>query len=154
MIVHMKIGSFTKDIFIETDVSIVMDAISDYTQQHHFHPLIVKIEQATTVPAGILKRYAITDRLFWGPFRFNIRYRADIISITADAVHTEAYQFPGTYISLISTVKSTKGGTLLSESFTLKSPGLFFGYAFRQAEKAHRETLDRLKEYIEKAKPR
>ncbi len=149
----MKIGSFTKDIFIEADAVIVMGAISDYTQLHRFHPLIVKIQQAATAPPGVLKRYAITDRLFWGPLKFNITYRTDIISITANTLHSEAYQFPGTYISLISTVKSVKAGTMLSESFTLKSPRLFFRYAFRLAENAHIETLNRLKEYIEKVKP-
>jgi hypothetical protein len=149
----MKIGSFTKDIFIEADAAIVMGTISDYTQLHHFHPLIVKIQQAATAPPGVLRRYVITDRLLWGPLKFGITYRADIISVTASTVHSEAYQFPGTYISLASTVKSVKGGAMLSESFTLKSPRLFFGYAFRQAETAHTETLNRLKEYIEMVKP-
>jgi hypothetical protein len=145
----MKTGSFEQEVFIEADAAIVMDAISDYSQQQLFHPLIVKVVQATIVPAGILRRYVITDRLCWGPFSVKINYRADILSVTADTVHTEVHQFPGIHILLISTVKRVRNGVALRETFTLKAPNILFNYAFRQAEMAHAETLDRLKGYIE-----
>ncbi len=64
-------------------------------------------------------------------------------------MHTEVHQFPGIYISLISTVERAKNGATLREMFTLKAPDILFNYAFRQAEMAHAETLDRLKRYIE-----
>ena len=150
----MRIGSFKNEIFIRAEVATVMNVVSDYSQQQIFHPLIIKVVQATTIPAGILKRYFITDQLRWGPFKFKIRYRADILSATADTVYAEAYQFPATHISLISEVKPAKDGILLHETFTLKAPKLFFDYAFRQAQISHAETLHRIKEYVEGVEPR
>ena len=96
-----------------------------------------------------MKRYFITDQLQWGPFRFKIKYQADILSITEDTVHTEAYQAPGTYITNLTKVTPEKNGAHLHETITLKAPNLLFGYAFTQAQTAHREMLKRIKDFLE-----
>ena len=149
----MRIRSFENEIFIAADVTAVMRVVSDYSQQQMFHPLIVKVVQATTAPDGILKRYFITDRLRWGPFAVKIVYRTDILSISKDTVHATAYQFPGIAISMISMVTRTNEGVLLRETFTLRAPTLFFEYAFEQAKMAHEEALRRIKNYLEGLKP-
>jgi hypothetical protein len=145
----MKIGTFEHAVTISADVATVMNVVCDYSQQPQFHPLIVRVEQATTAPAGILKRYIITDRLRWGPFAFKIRYRAEILAITGDTVHARAYQFPNIRISVLTQVASTNEGVLLRETFTMQAPTLLFNYAFGQAKMAHALSLQRIRDFVE-----
>jgi len=145
----MKQGTFEKQIFIRSDVATVIGVVANYSQHHKIHPLIMKVERAPDAPAG-LQRFFITDQLEWGPFKFKIKYRADIVSVTADTVHTEAYQFPGTYITNITRVAVVQNGVTLHETITLKAPNLLFGYAFQQAQTAHEEMLKRIKSFIER----
>ena len=145
----MKQGSFEKEISINSDVKTVVDLIADYSQHHKIHPLIEKVERAREEPAGI-RRYFITDNLQWGPFKFKIKYQADIISVSEDTVHTEAYQSPGTYITNVTKISPAQNGVVLHETITIKAPNLLFGYAFRQAQTAHEEMLKRIKSFIER----
>jgi hypothetical protein len=147
----MKQGVFEKEIYIRAEAATVIHVIADYSQHTKIHPLIIKVERAKDEPAGV-KRYFITDSLQWGPFRFKIKYRADIIAVTEDTVHTEAYQSPGTFITNLTKVTPQGNGVLLHETITLKAPGLLFGYAFQQAQSAHAEMLKRIKVFIEKDK--
>ena len=144
----MRQGTFEKQIFIKSDVETVVGVVANYNQHHQIHPLIEKVEQAKEAPAGV-QRFIITDRLQWGPFKFKIKYRADIISVTEDTVHTEAFQSPGTYVTNITKVTPTQSGVSLHETITLKAPDLLFGYAFQQAQTAHEEMLKRIKGFIE-----
>ena len=145
----MKQGSFEREISINSDAKTVVDLIADYSQHHKIHPLIEKVERAREEPAGI-RRYFITDNLQWGPFKFKIKYQADIISVSEDTVHTEAYQSPGTYITNVTKISPAQNGVVLHETITIKAPNLLFGYAFRQAQAAHEEMLKRIKSFIER----
>ena len=145
----MKQGSFEREISINSDAKTVVDLIADYSQHHKIHPLIEKVERAREEPAGI-RRYFITDNLQWGPFKFKIKYQADIISVTEDTVHTEAYQSPGTYITNVTKISPAQNGVVLHETITMKAPNLLFGYAFHQAQAAHEEMLKRIKSFIER----
>lgn len=145
----MKQGTFEKQVFIQAEAKKVMAIVSEFSQHHKVHPLIVNVEFAEA-PAGVLQRYWITDQLKWGPFKFKIKYRADILSITMDTVHTEAYQSPGTYVDNVTTVRPAQDGVILHETVTLKAPDILFGYAFHQAETAHGEMLERIKVFAEK----
>lgn len=145
----MKQGSFEREISINSDVKTVVDLIADYSQHHKIHPLIEKVERAREEPAGI-RRYFITDNLQWGPFKFKIKYQADIISVSEDMVHTEAYQSPGTYITNVTKISPAQNGVVLHETITIKAPNLLFEYAFRQAQTAHEEMLKRIKSFIER----
>lgn len=147
----MKQDTFEKQIHIRSDVKTVLQVVSEFSQHHKIHPLIVKVEQAEA-PEGVLRRYFITDQLQWGPFKFKIKYRADILSLTENEVHTEAYQSPNTFIDNITSVTPAEEGVLLKEKVTLKAPSLLFDYAFKQAEAAHGEMLLRLKKFIEAQK--
>ncbi len=144
----MKQGTFEKQIFIQSDVKTVVGVVANYNQHHKIHPLIVKVEQAQDAPAGV-QRFFITDQLQWGPFKFKIKYRADIISVTQDTVHTEAFQSPDTYVTNVTKVTPAQTGVTLHETITLKAPNLLFGYAFQQAQTAHEEMLKRIKRFIE-----
>ncbi len=144
----MKQGTFEKEIFIQSDAKTVINVIADYSNHHKIHPLIVKVERAKEEPAGV-RRYFITDSLQWGPFKFKIKYQADIISITEDTVHTEAYQSPNTFITNVTKVTPKDDGVILHETITMKSPDMLFGYAFKQAETAHEEMLKRIKKFVE-----
>ena len=149
----MKQGTFEKEIFIQSDVATVIHVIADYSNHHKIHPLILKVERAKEEPAGV-RRYYITDSLQWGPFKSKIKYQADIIAITEDTVHTEAYQSPGTYVTNITKVTPKDNGVRLHETITMKTPDMHFNYAFKQAETAHEEMLKRIKKFVESnAKP-
>ena len=144
----MKQGTFEKQIFIQSDAKTVINVIADYSNHHKIHPLIIKVERAAEQPTGI-RRYFITDSLQWGPFKFKIKYQADIIAVTDDTVHTEAYQSPNTHITNLTRVTSKDEGVLLHETITLKAPAMLFGFAFKQAEAAHEEMLKRIRKFIE-----
>ncbi len=144
----MKQGIFEKEIFIKSDVASVIRVISNYDQHHKIHPLIEKVERAKQSPPGV-QRFFITDRLQWGLFKFRIKYQADIISVTEDTIHTEAYQSPSTYVTNISKAAPAQGGVILHETITMRVPTLLFGYAFKQAQTAHEEMLKRIKAFLE-----
>lgn len=145
----MKQGIFESEIFIRSSVEKTLSLAHEYERHHNFHPLIVKVEVDSNPPAGVLKRYFITDQLRWGPFRFKIQYRADILSVTDHDFHTEAYQSPGTTVLNHTVVTQKDGGVLLHETITIKTPGLLFGYAFQQAKLAHAEMLKQIKAHLE-----
>ncbi|MEJ5223110.1 MAG: SRPBCC family protein [Anaerolineales bacterium] len=145
----MKQGVFEESIYIQTSPERVLALVSDYNQHHLIHPLIVKVEPAEA-PPGVLKRYFITDQLQWGPLRFKIVYRADILEIAPDRVHTQAYQSPATTVDNLTRITPEGSGTRLTETITLRAPDLLFGYAFEQARTAHHAMLERIKNCLEK----
>ena len=144
----MKTRTFEKEIFIQSNAATVINVIADYTQHPKIHPLIIKVERAKDKPPGT-KRYYIMDSRKWGPFKFKSKYRADIISVTEDTVHTEAYQPPGTFVTNLTKITPQGSGVLLHETITMRAPDMLFEYAFQQAKAAHTEMLDRIKMFVE-----
>jgi len=147
----MKQGTFEKEIFIQSDARTVIDVLADYSQHHKIHPLIVKVERAKNEPSGV-KRYFITDSLQWGPFKFKIKYQADIIAVTGDTIHTEAHPSLGTSVTNVTRITSKENGVTLHETITISAPDILFGYIFKQAEAAHTDMLQRIKEFVENQK--
>jgi hypothetical protein len=147
----MKQGTFEKEIFIQSDARTVIDVLADYSQHHKIHPLIVKVERAKNEPSGV-KRYFITDSLQWGPFKFKIKYQADIIAVTGDTIHTEAHPSLGTSVTNVTRITSKENGVTLHETITISAPNILFGYIFKQAEAAHTDMLQRIKEFVENQK--
>lgn len=144
----MKQGTFEKEIFVAADARTVLDIFVDFGSHHELHPLIIHVERAKQEPEGV-QRYFITDQLEWGPFKFKIKYRADIVSITQDSVHTEAYSSPKTRVTSFVRVTDREGGVTLHEKVVLEAPDLIFAYAFKQAEVAHTEMLARMRTLAE-----
>jgi len=147
----MKQGTFEKEIFIQSDAQTVINVIADYSQHHKIHPLIIKVEQAKDEPTGV-RRYFITDSLQWGPFKFKTKYQADVISVTGDTVHTEAYPSLKTSVTNMTRIIPKDNGVVLHETITITTPNIFFGYVFKQAETAHTEMLKRIKTFVENQK--
>jgi hypothetical protein len=147
----MKQGTFEQEIFIQSDARTVIDVLADYSQHHKIHPLIVKVERAKNEPSGV-KRYFITDSLQWGPFKFKIKYQADIIAVTGDTIHTEAHPSLGTSVTNVTRITSKENGVTLHETITISAPNILFGYIFKQAEAAHTDMLQRIKEFVENQK--
>jgi len=146
----MKQGTFEKEIFIQSDAETVINVIADYSQHHKIHPLIINVERASNAPAGV-RRYFITDSLQWGPFKFKTKYQADIIAVTGDTIHTEAYPSLRTSVTNITRITPKENGVTLHETITISAPNIFFGYVFKQAETAHTEMLQRIKTFVEKS---
>lgn len=146
----MKQGTFEKQIFIQSDIKTVINAIADYSNHHKIHPLIVRVERAKDEPAGV-RRYFITDIVTWGPFKLKIRYRADIISITDNSIHTEAHPSYGVTITNLTKVTPHEQGVILHETITINAPIILFGKTFTEAQAAHEEMLKRIKNFIEKS---
>src|SRR5689334_17788241 len=144
----MKQGTFEKEIFIQSDAKTVIDVIADYSNHHKIHPLILKVERATDSPEGV-RRYFITDSLQWGPFKFKTKYQADIIAVTGDTVHTEAYPSLNTSVTNITRITPKDNGVTLHETITISTPDIFFKYVLKQAETAHEEMLKRIKKFVE-----
>ena len=144
----MKQGTFEKEIFIQSDAATVINVIADYSQHHKIHPLIIKVDRANEAPEGV-KRYFITDSLQWGPFKFKTKYQADIISVTGDTVHTEAYPSLNTSVTNITKIIPKDNGIVLHETITISTPNIFFNYVLRQAQTAHEEMLKRIKTFVE-----
>ena len=144
----MKQGTFEKEIFIQSDAQTVINIIADYSNHHKIHPLIIKVERAKDEPAGV-RRYFITDSLKWGPFKFKTKYQADVIAVTGDTVHTEAYPSLGVSVTNMTRVIPKNNGVILHETITISTPDIFFSYVFKQAETAHEEMLKRIKTFVE-----
>jgi hypothetical protein len=144
----MKQGSFKKEIFIQSDAKTVINVIADYSNHHKIHPLIIKVERSEREPEGV-RRYFITDSLRWGPFKFKTTYRADVISVTGDTVHTEAYPSLNTSVTNITKITPKDNGVVLHETITITTPNIFFSYVIKQAETAHEEMLQRIKKFVE-----
>lgn len=144
----MKQGIFEKEIFIQSDAKTVINVIADYSQHPKIHPLIIKVERAQNEPAGV-RRYFITDSLHWGPFKFKIKYQADVIAVTGDTIHTEAYPSLGTSVTNVTKITPKENGVALHETVTINAPNILFGYVFKQAEVAHEEMLQRIKKFME-----
>lgn len=147
----MKQDSFSYEITARCSPEKALKMLSEFSQHSAIHPLIIHVEQIPA-PAGVVRRYLITDQLKWGPFTFKIRYRADILHLTEAEILTEAYQSPGTTI-INRTILTPRGEyTHTHVDITLKAPDLLFGYAFSQAQQAHFEMAGRIKTALEGTK--
>jgi len=144
----MKQDSFSYEITARCSLEKALKMLSEFSQHSAIHPLIIHVEQAPA-PAGVVRRYLITDRLTWGPFTFKIRYRADILRLSQSEIVTEAYQSPKT--TVINRTKLTPRGenVQIQVNMTLRAPNLLFGYVFSQAQKAHLEMAGRIKTALE-----
>ncbi len=144
----MKRGNFTCETFIKAPREKVVELATSFEHHDTLHPLIVKVEEIPAEPP-VLRRFLITDQLAMGPFRFKIRYRADILKFTPDETHTEAWQSPGVHIISHMSFSEEDGETRLREEYTIEAPNLLFGYIYKQAKAAHINLLARIEDAAE-----
>jgi len=144
----MKTGSFTYHISARCPRQRARQLLSEFSQHSRLHPLIEKVEQAAP-PPGVVRRYWITDRLKWGFFNFQVRYRADILSVSDEEIVTEARQEPGTTVRNRTLLREAEGKTEIEVQIQLSAPDPLFGYAFSQAQTAHLEMAKRIQQALE-----
>ena len=117
---------------LETAVAL----LSDPRRQVELHPLITNVKRLADDTNGNA-RYAVSDRLRWGPFAFPITYEATILSVTDSEIVTIARQKPSTTLRN-RTRLTTSGDAVRAEvEITLRAPSALVGYAFSQAKTAH-----------------
>jgi hypothetical protein len=128
-------GSFSYVVDSSADTATVARFLADLPGQRELHPLIERVERIGTDAAAA--RYAITDRLAWGPLRFRITYTAEVLRATDDEVLTVAHQRPATTVRNHTRVLATPTGSRAEVVLTMRAPRWLFRYAFAQAQTAH-----------------
>jgi hypothetical protein len=127
------------------------DAVSimcDVERLGEVHPLVTKV--VPIEPAALaLRSYAVTDKLTWGPIRFPITYRADVISVSELEVVTAAHQKPRTTLWITSEFQVDGELVHIGVTVKLRAPSLLFGYAYRTGMAAHLELAQRIKAVLE-----
>lgn len=93
----MKQKSFEHEIFIRSDTRTVLQAVTDMTQSLSIHPLIIKVDEVPPSDEA-LKRYIITDSLKWGPFKFKLKYRVDVIEVAEN--HARLIAIPSSWMKI------------------------------------------------------
>ena len=143
--------SFEQSIAIGVAPAVVHAFLADLHRHRDLHPLIERIEDLPGHPARpTVRRHRVIDRMRLGPIAFRIRYLAELDPFAPDLILGAAWQSPGVEVrTRYRITPSPAGGTLVHEEVLLKAPFLLIGYAHRQAEAAHRETLAKLKVLLE-----
>lgn len=120
---------------------------------HHYrslHPLIDEVEDlAPTRAHPDAHRYRVTDKLRFGPFHYRFAYTAELEATSSTEVRGTAWQEPGIEVHTRYRVAPVGNGTRLHEDASIVAPRLLLGLVRRQAERAHRETLTKLKARLE-----
>lgn len=147
----MPKADFTHEIEIGVPPGVLHDFLVDL---HHFaalHPLIESIEDLPlTDERPHARRYRVVDRIPIGPFHYRIRYIAELESSAPDEIQGRAWQSPGVRLHTIYTLRSVAGGTHLFESVEVAAPWILRNFVIRQADRAHGETLRRIKSLLER----
>jgi hypothetical protein len=142
---------FEQSIEIRVAPEVVHAFLADLHRHRDLHPLIERVEDLPSHPARpTVRRYRVTDRIHFGPLALRIHYFAELDPFAPDLILGAAWQSPGIEVrTRYRITASPAGGTLVQEEVLLKAPLLLIGYAHRQAESAHRETLAKLKVLLE-----
>ncbi len=154
----MRSGTFSYTVEAHCMPEGAVELLSTFTRHSALHPLIVAVDRLPDQP-GMLRRYRITDRLTWGPFRFRIRYVAEVLRADPDGVETVAHQTPRTTLRNSTRIVSapdpvSPGGPPLTRAevtIAMTAPSVLFGYAFGQARAAHAELAERMAAALEQA---
>lgn len=129
----------------------VRSFLCDLHNQRDLHPLIVAVEEQAADPARpSARRYRITDRVPIGPFGMTIVYTAAVEAQGAGRVCAEAWQAPRIHLTTEYELTVLEdGGTRLVERVSVEAPWPLRRFTIRQAQVAHRTTLDRMKRLLE-----
>ncbi|MEO3929381.1 SRPBCC family protein [Micromonosporaceae bacterium B7E4] len=139
-----RTGSFRYRVHARCEPADVLRLLGDVRWQGELHPLIVRVRPRPAGP-GVLRSDLVTDRLRWGPFRFQVSYRADLLRLAADELEMVARQWPRTTLrNRTRLTREADGLVRIDVEITLSAPAPLFRYAFRQARAAHLDLATRL----------
>jgi hypothetical protein len=142
-------GTFHYDIRARCSVADAVALLADIPRLTSRHPLAVGVK-AVPPGDGALRSTEVTSRLTWGPLRFHITYRADLLTVTDDEVVTVAHQRPRTTLVNRARFRAEDGGvTHIAVEITFTSPALLFPYAFGRAKFAHAGLATGIKHTLE-----
>jgi hypothetical protein len=149
-----RTGSFRYEVRARGDVAEVVSLLSEFKRHRELHPLIVDVTERPA-PAGVLRRYAITDRVpVLGPVRLPVTYVADVLVAGPDRVLTEARQRPATVVRNDTRLRVVDGEVVADVEITLTTPTLLWGTAWKQAVAAHGVLAERLAAVLNRRSPR
>jgi hypothetical protein len=123
--------------------------IADVERLGDVHPLVTSVRPLPRA-AGALRSYAVTDKLRWGPVRFPITYRADVIAVSDLEVVTAAVQRPRTTLWITSQFQVEGERVHIAVTVVMRAPSLLFRYAYRTGKAAHLELAERIREVLER----
>lgn len=147
----MSQAHFTHELEIDASPETLHAFLCDLHNYVPLHPLIESIEDLP--PSAALphaRRYRVVDRIALGPFRLRARYVAALEPIDAGEVHGHAWQFPAVRLHTVYTLNPSESGTRLVERVTVNAPWLLRRFVTTQASRAHAETLEKLKQLLER----
>ncbi len=147
----MRTGGWDYEIVARCRLQDAHALLSDLTRQGELHPLIIDV-RPQPAPPGVLQRWAITDRLRFGPLSVRITYVADVLTVTDHLLETVARQRPRTTVRNTTRLADLGDGTVrLSVDVVLTAPAPLFGLAQRQGRLAHLELAARIREVLERS---
>lgn len=121
---------------------------------HNFsalHPLIESIEDLeATSEMPNARRYKVTDRIPFGPFRFRTTYIAALESISTHEIQGHAWQSPGIRLQTTYALHAISNGTRLVESVCVRAPWMLRRFVATQARRAHARMLADMKALLER----
>ena len=145
----MREGTWEYSVSARCALADAVSLMSDVDRLGEIHPLVTKVVEVDAVP-GALRSYAVTDKLQWGPFRFPITYRADVISVSDLEVVTAAAQRPRTSLWITSQFQVDGDTVHVAVHVRMRAPSLLFPYAYRTGKAAHLELADRITAFLER----
>jgi hypothetical protein len=138
-----RTGSFSYEVRARCEREDAVALLSTFARHSTLHPLIERVDELPPA-ADAVRSVAITDRLRWGPLRFRIRYRADVLEAGPGRVLTRARQRPRTTLVNDTVLEEADGVVTAAVTITLTAPTPLFRYAFGQAHSAHLALAERL----------
>lgn len=149
----MARASFELEIEIPAPRARLHAFLCDLRNHLELHPLIVGIDEiAPSDEWPSARRYRIVDRVPIGPLRMRAEYVAAVEGVSENEIRAEAWQSPGVHLTTRYTLEDRGERTHLVERVRIDAPFVLRGFVKRQAEQAHRETLEKMRAHFA-AKP-
>jgi len=145
--------SFSLQCSVRAPLEQVHAFLCDLNNYVELHPLIESIEEIEARPElPSAACYRVVDRISVGPLRFRSVYTAALEAVSPSEVRGYAWQSPGVQLVtryLLQPEGRDQESTLLREECELRAPWGLRRFVVGQAERAHAETLQRLKSLLE-----
>lgn len=140
--------SFDLTCLVDAAPEAVIDFLTDLTNHHRLHPYLVeaKVVEQRDSPQGFSRQWQVRERPRLGPIRYPIRFGAVLTRTAPTAFTSHVRAAPGCTIDTVTTATAGNrpGTALVHEAAVVRAPVGLIGYMARQAELAHRQTMQKL----------